>query len=348
MSMFDREEIPSVLLKNNEESKRIFGDAIATLRNFSLIIKYVGREAYSMHRLIQLSTQAWLQMQQKTSFWREMAMIVLARLFPLEIAMSWDDCEEYLPHIRVVLQYEAVLDESYIARARLLQKVATYDQGHGRYRNALSEAEEALKLFERIQRLNCPEALSIKTTVASCMMHMGEHGKAEALLRRNTTTLEQVLGLDHHVTITSLNLLVWTLYHQWKLNEAEALQRNTLTRSEQSFHPHRQGIHRAWFQLTLILVRQGKLDEAGELQRQNSANKETLLGKDHSHTLVSKLGLAMYLQIMGHYQEAAEINKVSLASVQTVFGADASETSFTMGVLASCLGTFTQSCDCNQ
>lgn len=66
-----------------------------------------------------------------------------------------------------------------IARGKLLQNVATYGRGPDRDRNALSEAGEALELFERIQRPNCPEALSIKTTVASCMMHMGEHEKVE-------------------------------------------------------------------------------------------------------------------------------------------------------------------------
>lgn len=94
-----------------------------------------------------------------------------------------------------------------IAHGKLLQKVATYSRGPDRDRNASSEAGEALELFERIQRPNCPEALSVKTTVALCMMHMCEHEKAEALLRRNTTTLKQVLGLDHHETITNLNLL---------------------------------------------------------------------------------------------------------------------------------------------
>jgi len=337
MSMFDREEIPSVLLNHNGESKRIFSEAIATLQNFSLVIKNVGSEAYTMHRLVQLSTQTWLRMQQKTSFWREAAIIVLAQLFPLEVVTFLSDCEEYLPHIRVVLQYEPVSDGSRIARAKLLQKLATYDEGHHRYRNALSEAEEALELFERIQRLNCPEALSIKTTVASCMMDMGEHEKAETLLRRNTTTLEQVLGLDHRETIASLNLLAWTLYQQWKLNEAEALQRNTLIRTERSFDPYRQRVNKALSQLTQILVRQGKLDEAKELQKQNVANKETLLGKNDSRTLWSKVELAMSLVEMGHYEEATEITKLSLASVQTVFGAETFETSLTMGVLASCL-----------
>lgn len=139
---------------------------------------------------------------------------MLAQLFTLENVMSWSDCEEYLPHTRVVLQHEPASNESCIACAKLLQKVAMYDRGHDRYRNALSDVEEALELFERIQRPNCTEALSIKTIVALCMMHMGEHEKAEALVRRNTTALKQVLDLDYYETITSLNLLALTFYHQ--------------------------------------------------------------------------------------------------------------------------------------
>ena len=66
MAIFDRQGIPSKLLTHREEPKLVFIEVSTTLQKFSLITKGGHTNTYEMHRLIQLSTQAWLEVQSTT------------------------------------------------------------------------------------------------------------------------------------------------------------------------------------------------------------------------------------------------------------------------------------------
>lgn len=66
MAVFDHQGVPATLLKHVNESKLVFTKSMSTLRNFSLVAKAADGETYSMHRLVQISAQAWLELQNTT------------------------------------------------------------------------------------------------------------------------------------------------------------------------------------------------------------------------------------------------------------------------------------------
>ena len=68
MAMLDRQGISQELLRNDGESTLQFRAAISKLKAFSFIIEEKKMSKYSMHRLVQLSTQQWLEHLGKVSF----------------------------------------------------------------------------------------------------------------------------------------------------------------------------------------------------------------------------------------------------------------------------------------
>lgn len=73
MAMFDRQEVPEELLRG-EDSRHGFINTIAVLQNFSLIVQSPERNTWSMHRLVQVCAQVWVQMRDRLGDWQEEAL----------------------------------------------------------------------------------------------------------------------------------------------------------------------------------------------------------------------------------------------------------------------------------
>ena len=64
-----------------------------TLHNFSLMAKEVDGETYKMHRLVQSSVQALLEVQRSTAKWRLEVLSILERIFFSGEYQTWRTCE---------------------------------------------------------------------------------------------------------------------------------------------------------------------------------------------------------------------------------------------------------------
>ena len=65
MVQLDRQAIPKALLRYRSERSIKFNRAVGILQAYSLIKTEKGESSFEIHRLIQLSTQRWLSVQQK-------------------------------------------------------------------------------------------------------------------------------------------------------------------------------------------------------------------------------------------------------------------------------------------
>lgn len=117
IAVFDRQGIPANFLKRDNESRLVFTKSRLTLPNFSLIAKASDGEIYSIHRLVQISAQAWQELQNTAFRWRRKALFTLARLFPSGDCDTWRACEALLPHVRVVLEHELQPSDYAVKRA---------------------------------------------------------------------------------------------------------------------------------------------------------------------------------------------------------------------------------------
>jgi hypothetical protein len=78
MAALDRQAIQEVLIRRGDERKIDFTTAIGILKAFSLITEEKGRGTFGMHRLVQLSTQRWLEQEDVIEEWQERALIAVS------------------------------------------------------------------------------------------------------------------------------------------------------------------------------------------------------------------------------------------------------------------------------
>ncbi|KAJ5262212.1 hypothetical protein N7524_007517 [Penicillium chrysogenum] len=125
MSMFDRQGIPEDLVRDHNQDILDFHDALAPLLSYSLIRLEINERLFDMHRLVQLSVRAWLDMHQQLYGWQAKSRQIMARVFPGGEYESWSQCRSFLAHANSVLQSICdVDDEDRLNAATLLSNLS--------------------------------------------------------------------------------------------------------------------------------------------------------------------------------------------------------------------------------
>lgn len=182
MSMFDRQGIPEFIVRDYDQDELDFHDALVPLLDYSLVRLEMNERLYDMHRLVQLSVRAWLDMHQQLHSWQVKSRRIMARVFPDGKYENWTQCRLLLAHAKSVLKpiYDGDDDEDRLNAATLLS--------------------------------NCGWFLDLQ----------GSYEEAELMHRRALEAREKVLGRQHPDTLTSLKNLGLVLLKQGKYEEAEA------------------------------------------------------------------------------------------------------------------------------
>ena len=339
MAMFDRQSIPKILLIGKDESKRVFIQAAATLQNFSMITRDAHTDAYTMHRLVQWSTLAWLGIRNATVNWKRKALVVLtrqffhgsaseallvlARQFPNgDASDSWRFCEKLLPHARTILQYSLFSDDIGIDRAMLFYHVALFDASQARMPIAHFELEKAMEIFERLQGLESLETALIRLTYAKCLNHMLSTKEALKLLQRTRVSLLRILGPSHVNAILCSIEIAKALHWQGAYDEAEALQTKLLEFSERSLGLTHYVTLQNMTNLASIMISLEKYHEAEELQRRTLKVQTKVLGTEASDTLITSHRLAWNLFRQKKWDEAIEQYRLNMFTRQKVLGSE--------------------------
>jgi hypothetical protein len=152
MASLDRQGIPKILLRREGDLDVKDTSAIGTLQAYSLITIEREDETFSMHRLVQLSTRAWLRLQGKKDMWEANALELLSREFPPGEYENRNECNTLLPHEIAVLNYIPASDSapascSYqLHRATLLYNLGWFNRTRGRYKDVIIHCEESYSI----------------------------------------------------------------------------------------------------------------------------------------------------------------------------------------------------------
>jgi hypothetical protein len=161
MALLDRQAVPDVLL--HQGNKRTFDSItwITTLKAFSLVAQEKKSATFGMHRLVQLSTQRWLELEGSLLKWQEIALARVSECCPVDCGYeSWTTWETLYPHIRVVLQYPFATESSQLQRARIL------NIEQGQHEAAQEKCVEALSIREKLLLVNHCDMLESISTMA--------------------------------------------------------------------------------------------------------------------------------------------------------------------------------------
>ena len=339
MAVLDRQAISDTLLRQEGERKVDFDTGIGTLKAFSLVSEEENGAVFTIHRLVQLSTRKWLELQYILVEWQEKALTAVFANCPLnEDYENWVAWETISPHVQVVLEYVFGTENCQLQRANILRKASSYDKAQGRYGAAHKKAVEAQTMYQKLLGKEHPDTLTSMNNLASVLDNQGKYEEAEEMYRQVLKLQEKVLGKEHPDTLTSMNNLALVLDNQGTYEEAEEMHRRVLKLQEKVLGKEHPNTLTSMNNLALVLGNQGKYKEAEEIHRQVWKLSEKVLGKEHPDTLTSMNNLALVLGKQGKYAEAEEMHRQVLKLREKVLGKEHPDTLTSMNNLALVLG----------
>jgi tetratricopeptide (TPR) repeat protein len=165
-------------------------------------------------------------------------------------------------------------------------------------------------------------------------MLMGEYGRAEQVERSAVTTREEVLGLEHPDTLTSVSHLGSVLSRQGKYDEAEAMHQRALEESEKMLGREHPDTLTSVSNLGLLLENQGKYQGAEAMHRRALEGREKALGREHPDTLTSVSNLGSVLWSQGRLADAEGLETRVMDTRKRALGDDHPYTLTAMANLA--------------
>jgi tetratricopeptide (TPR) repeat protein len=157
-----------------------------------------------MHRLVQLSTQNWLELQGTKARWQVEALELLAERFPSGEYETWNECEVLYPSAQVVVGYLSTIGSHLLQYAKLLGNLARYDKMQGWYNISYNRFIKLLNIHEAVPGKEHPDTLTSMNNLAGVLDSQGKYDEAEAMF-------QQVLGLRETV-VDRIVPLITTLY----------------------------------------------------------------------------------------------------------------------------------------
>ena len=125
MALFDRKGIPEFLLQA-AIGEADFNEAVDILIGFALVSTEVGATDFKMHRLVQVSTIAWLQYLGYLEEEKEIAIDSLAKCYPAGRFENWAICLLLEPHALSLLKYTFSSSTSKVSRAQVQRNRVWY------------------------------------------------------------------------------------------------------------------------------------------------------------------------------------------------------------------------------
>ncbi|RYP29542.1 hypothetical protein DL767_006670 [Monosporascus sp. MG133] len=333
MSFLHPDTIPVFLLAKEFTDKISLSEAISTLRDMSLISPHNEGRAYSIHRLIQISMENWLESQGSRQHFLSMCLRLLARLFPEDQDVNWKTSSILLPHAIKVLSLQRVSDENSLARAELLEKVSQYELKLGKLENTEQSAREAFQIRSSLLGSTAKDTVRCQAHLARVLWALGKYQEARGLADGAFTAF-QARDPKSPGTLGSMDILALVLDSLGEYEEAEQIHRQTLELRQKVPGKEHPSTLASMNNLALVLDNQGKFDKAEQIHRQTMELRQKVLGKEHSDTLTSMNNLANVLHSQGKYEEAKEMHRQTLELIEKVLGKEHPDALASMNNLA--------------
>lgn len=326
MSVLDRQGLSKTLFCRGNEQEAELVTAFGTLQAFSLITADKGKTGFEMHRLVQMATRKWLELQGALNGWQEKALSLLTKKFPFPDYENWTVCKSLTPHVQVVLKYEFETDSSRLDCAGLLYDVAQFETTQGRYKAAEEMSRGALKECEKTFEENDLRALAALHNLAVALQNQGKYEAAEEIYRRTLKGYEKTLGENDLTTLNNIDNLAAVLQCQGKYETAEKLSWRALKESEKILGENHSDTLITVQILANTLGCQNKYEKAEEMNWRALKGYEKILGENHPNTLISAHNLAWLFHNQKKYNEATKLYQRACEGLQKILGPEHPDT----------------------
>lgn len=328
-------------------------DALGLLKAY-FFISAERDDHFSIHRLIQLVTRKWLAGDGTLDQFAHQALVTVSELYPYGAFENRVACNDYLPHVFAILQFEGIITKSgktqnarlpsktsllrnvaglllywkksrdkktkLAAIATLLQKAATFFLYQGKWKYA----EEFLLMAVDMQREASGHkhlsTILIMQSLAESYREQRRWEEAEFLQKQVMEGMKRQLGREHDDTITSMAHLSLIYSSQGQLEEAESLQIQVIESSKQAVGEEDPNTLTAMENLASTYSKQGRWREAVSLQVRVMEATQRVLGHEHPNTLRSIVNLAAAYEKQGRWTEAESLEIQAMKMALRVLG----------------------------
>lgn len=339
MAVLDRQAIPSELLQAPGLNMLDQKAAIAKLKAFSLIQEESSSNKYSLHRLVQLSTQRWLADHDKLSHWQKAAIGAVAREYPEDVTFDqWALIQDLSSHVQVVLSHDFSEPNPLVDRARILHCLGHYTMEQGQTSAALQMLLESHQLRE--ENLGSEDELTLGTLglVGLAYSRLYQLKSAREALQRFHDSTNRVLGPRHRLTLKGKSRLAVCYNNEGKLQEGKELSLEVLQLVEEEFGPDSEDTIRVLTNLAYSCNKLGQWREAEDIGLRVLKQRMEQRGPGHPDTLTIMGSLAWTYRAQSRFQEAEELECKALCRRLEILGPDHPKTQRTMGNFAEICG----------
>ena len=334
MAVLDRQGIPESLLRQEADRDIDFTTALGTLRAFSLVNPGIEGAGYEMHRLVQLATQKWLEIQGKIGEWQVKALLVVANMFPEGEFENWKMCESLLPHAQKVIQNADVIKSNPLEFSNLLSHMARFDTERGQYETAGARYSAAIDMRKQILGMDHSWTLSSKTSLAINYAKQNRLEEAERLLMQVSEAMTKMLGAEHPKTLIGMRNLAYVYSQRSRWEEAEKLSMQVLKTQKGVLGEEHPDTLASKSILAKTYYENGRLEEAEKMQLQIIEIMKRVLGVQHPDTLSSMGHLAVIYDRQRRWGDAEKLHLQVLEGRKRVLGAEHPSTLHSMFNLA--------------
>ncbi|KAJ5922217.1 Tetratricopeptide-like helical [Penicillium verrucosum] len=310
-----------------------FEDDITTLRDYSFIT-ISGKSTFMMHRLVQLTTRAWLESHGQIDQWKDKFINTLDAEFPTGEYENWERCRLLFPHVKSAMSQRPTSIELQRQWATLLYRGAWYAWRSGNIADTTKMASKSTE--QRILLLGDKhkEVIDSISMLATAFRLGGRWKEAEPLQVQVMETRKAKLGEDHPDTLTSMSNLALTFWSQGRWKEAEPLQVQVMETRKAKLGEDHPSTLTSMSNLALTFSDQGRWKEAEPLQVQVIETRKAKLGEDHPDTLTSMSNLALTFCDQGRWKEAEPLQVQVMETSKTKLGEHHPNTLTSMSNLA--------------
>ncbi len=313
-----------------------FDQAIAALRNFSLVQRQPEMQTLSLHRLVQVILQEGMNEREHTQ-WQQRVVHLLNVAFPPVTSDTgteiWEPCERLLPHVVIcAATLPACLQNQEFAE--LLLKAADYLDQRSQYERAKSLYQQSLQIQIQLFGLEHPHVASLQSKLAYLYRLLGDYEQAEPLFQEASRVLERALGPEHPEVAYPLEGLAMVYYEQGQYKQAESLQQRALQIREQARGLEHPEVALSLIRLGNVYFEQGKYELAEGVYQRSLQIRERAWGQEHFRLAGPLSNLGDLYRKQGQYELAESLFQRAARIEEQTLGPDHLDVAFTLVSLA--------------
>jgi tetratricopeptide (TPR) repeat protein len=308
-------------------------EAFAVLVAYSLLQRDSRKRSFSVHRLVQVVLRDSMDEAIQRD-WMQRVVLVVNAAFPEVKFETWPQCEMYLSHALICVNWIEQEQMHPPEAMHLLLRMGWYLKDRARYKEAEDFAQRALKMSAQQSTSDQADIAQILTVLAEIYEAQGKYDEAEPWYKEAFDLYELHLKRDHPYIARSMDNLAGIYDVQGKYAEAEPLHLRAL-----ALHERVQGLEHldtagSLNNLACCYVDQGKYSEAEPLYQRAQAIYERQSGPMHPDTANGLNNLAELYCQQEKYIEAESLYQRALTIYEEQSGSEHPDTANTLHNLA--------------